>query len=133
MVGILSPKAWLAIGVLALLVFTHLFTYRAGSAAVRADWHAERLATQKAAQEQQERNLELQRASEKRYVVQAEVREKYIVETIVEVRRETQAMAVCPVPEPARRLLNDAARCARENSPAACGTGEPVRGAARPS
>lgn len=78
------------------------------------------------AEAQAERNRELQRAAEKRYTVQAEVRERVITETIVEVRHATASLASCPVPEPARRLLNDAAACAREDRPAACGTGEPV-------
>lgn len=72
------------------------------------------------------RSRELQRASEMRYTVQAGVREKVIVETIVEVRHAAQDLAACPVPDRARSLLNDAARCARGDSAAACGDGEPV-------
>lgn len=75
---------------------------------------------------QRERNLELQRAAEKRYTVQAGVREEFITQTIKEVRYVTQTMASCPVPDAARRLFNDAAACAREDRPAACGAGEPV-------
>jgi hypothetical protein len=90
----------------------------------RAD--AERLKVQQAAAEQAARNRELQRAAEMRYTVAAEARERVIVETIVEVRRESQSLATCPVPEPARRLFNRAAKCAAD--PAAPGCADlPVR------
>jgi hypothetical protein len=79
-----------------------------------------------AMQAQAERNRELQRAAERNYTVQAGVRERVIVETIVEVRHAAQSLASCPVPDRARSLLNDAAKCARDDSAASCGAGEPV-------
>ena len=76
---------------------------------------------------QAERNRDLQRSAELRYTVQQGVRDRYIVKTIKEVRDATVPLAACPVPAPAVRLLNDAADCARGDSPSACGAGEPVR------
>lgn len=80
-----------------------------------------------AMQAQAERNRELQRAAEKRYTVQAGVRDRFITKTITEVRYVTQSLASCPVPPDAIGLLNDAADCARGDSPATCGAGESVR------
>jgi hypothetical protein len=76
---------------------------------------------------QAERNRELQRAAEVRYTVQQGVRDHYIVKTIKEVRNATDPLAACPVPAPAIGLLNDAADCARGDSPSACGADESVR------
>lgn len=125
--SLLDPRVLIALAVSAVLAFAGWKLYQAGGDAVRVEWHKERAKLEAQVDAQAERNRELQRAAEKRYVVQAEAREKYIVETIVEVRRETEILAVCPVPEPARRLLNDAARCARGDTPAACGADKPVR------
>lgn len=85
-----------------------------------------RAASQAAAEAQTARNLELQRAAEKRYTVQAEPRERFITQTITEVRHATQNLAACRLEPGAVRLLNDAAACARGDSPAACGAGEPL-------
>lgn len=75
---------------------------------------------------QAERNRELQRAAEKRYTVVAEVRDRFIVNTVTEVRYATKHLAACPVGSDAVRLLNDAAACARGDSAAACDAGQPV-------
>lgn len=83
---------------------------------VTAKWTAEKLALQSEVQQQQDRNLELQRQAEKRYTVQAEVRDRYITRTVTEVRDATVSLASCPVPAPARQLLNDAAACASDDS-----------------
>lgn len=114
-------KALVAAG-LALLLVAAVRHYNEGlrdegRQEVRAEYQAQALA-------QAERNRELQRAAEKRYVVQAEARERVITETIVEVRHAAESLAACPVPEPARRLLNRAAECAREDRPASCGPGD---------
>lgn len=81
------------------------------------------------ADDQAQRMRELQRAAEIRYTVAAEARDRFIVQTVKEVRRETAALDACPVGPAAVRVLNDAAACAREDRSAACGHGEPVRGA----
>ncbi|MGH6625131.1 MAG: hypothetical protein ACRECD_01065 [Burkholderiaceae bacterium] len=42
MMALLSPRLWLAIGLAASLALSHGWMYRAGKAAVRADWADER-------------------------------------------------------------------------------------------
>lgn len=78
-----------------------------------------------AAEALRQRNFELQRAAEKRYTVAAETRDRFITNTITEVRYATVHLAACPVGADAVRLLNAAAACARGDS-AACGPGQPV-------
>lgn len=75
---------------------------------------------------QAQRNRELQRAAEKRYTVATEVRERVITEIVTEVRHEAASLAVCPVPEPVRGLLNAARACASEDRPASGGPCEPL-------
>lgn len=79
-----------------------------------------------AADAQAQSNRDLQRASEKRYTVVAEVRDRFITTTITEVRHATAALAACPVGPDAVRLFNAAAGCARADPAAACGAGEPL-------
>lgn len=80
-----------------------------------------------AMQAQEQRNRELQRAAELHYTVQAGVRDRFIVQTIREIRYAAAPLASCPVPDAARRLLNDAALCARGDSPASCGVDDALR------
>jgi hypothetical protein len=78
---------------------------------------------------QAQRMRELQRAAELRYTVAAETRDRFIVTTVKEVRHATEHLDSCRLGIDAVRLFNDAAACARADSSAACGAGEPVRGA----
>jgi hypothetical protein len=71
------------------------------------------------AEAQTARNRELQRAAEIRYTVTSQVREKWFVATVKEIRDASESLAACPVPDDVRRLLNAAAACARGDSPAA--------------
>lgn len=89
----------------------------------------ERRAAEDAAamREQAERNRELQRSAEKRYTVQTGIREEFITVTVKEVHHATANLSACVLTPDARRLLNDAADCASNDSPAACGAGKPVR------
>jgi hypothetical protein len=89
---------------------------------VQATFDAYKVAQERAAQEQIARNLDMQRQAEKRYTVQAEVRDHYITNTVIEVRHETDNLAACKLTDGAVRLLDSAAACAREDSAAACGT-----------
>ncbi len=82
-----------------------------------------------AMQEQADRNRELQRAAELRYTVQTGVRDRFITETITEVRYVTANLAACRLDPAAVGLLNHAAQCASGDTAAACGPGEPVRDA----
>jgi hypothetical protein len=65
------------------------------------------------AEAQTARNRELQRAAETRYTVTSQVREKWFVVTVKEIRDASESLAACPVPDDVRRLLNAAASCAR--------------------
>jgi hypothetical protein len=116
-----------------LLAFSHFTAYRAGRAAVRAQWDAANVAQERAIQEQAARNRDLQRAAELRYTVTAQAREVFITRTTQEVRRASKSLAACPVPVDAVRLLNAAAACARGDPAAACGAGDGVPGAGQPS
>ena len=44
MIALLTPRFWIGLAIVGLLTFTHAFVYRAGRAAVRADWDKERAA-----------------------------------------------------------------------------------------
>lgn len=82
------------------------------------------------ADEQTQRIRDLQRAAETRYTVQAETRDRFITQTITEVRHAAAPVASCALPVDLVRLLNDAARCAAGDPAAASGAGQPVCGAA---
>jgi hypothetical protein len=94
-----------------------------GRAEVQAKWDAERAALQAKVREQQDRNLELQRAAEKRYTVVAEVRDRFITKIVTEVRDATVNLAACRLSPDAVRLLDRAGRCASQDRPASCGAG----------
>ena len=42
MLALLTPRFWIGLAIVGLLAFTHGFVYRAGRAAVRAQWDAEK-------------------------------------------------------------------------------------------
>lgn len=118
----LAGAALIALGALALVAWDSARIKRAearGDTRARAELKAQ-------ADAQTERNRELQRAAETRYTVQAGVREEFIGYTITEIRHAAAPLATCPVPADAVRLLNRASSCAREDTAATCGTGEPV-------
>ena len=97
-----------------------------GRTEVQAKWDADRVKLQAAVHAQEVRNRELQRAAEKRYTVQAGVRDRFMTQTITEVRYAAAPLASCPVPELVRLYLNAASGCARGDSAAPCGDGKPV-------
>ena len=63
MMALLSPKAWLALALSAILAFAGLFLYRSGAASVRTQWDAAIIQQQAlaAAQEADNRRLEAKR------------------------------------------------------------------------
>lgn len=63
MLALMSPKLWLAVLLAVVLGFTHFTVYRAGRAAVRAQWDAQKLVDAKAAEkaEAQARQIESDR------------------------------------------------------------------------
>lgn len=119
----MNPGRWLLLAALAAALFfgIPLIVHRYDEAR-RDEGRQERAEeTRIAAEEQTAKNRDLQRAAEKRYVVQAETRTRYLTKTTTEVRYAAAPLASCPVPEPARVQLNAAAACARGDPAAACG------------
>jgi hypothetical protein len=53
---LLNPRVWIALALAAVLAFSHTFVYRAGRAAVRADWNAQKVIDAKAAEAASEAN-----------------------------------------------------------------------------
>lgn len=80
-----------------------------------------------AAEVQRESNRLRARAAEGAYTAAAQVRERFIVTTVKEVQHATDNLAGCTLSPRAVRLLNDAAQCARQGGPAACGAGDGLR------
>ena len=94
---------------------------------VQHEWDAERKVLEEQVEAQRARNRDMQRPAELHYTVQAEVRDRFITNTVTEVRYATQPISSCTVPADAVRLLNDAGHCAGTDRPAACGAGDAVR------
>ncbi|KQP37544.1 hypothetical protein [Pseudorhodoferax sp. Leaf274] len=110
----------------AALAGTHWYAYRQGAQAVQIRFDAHVAAADRAAVRQADENRGRSAQVEERIVVQTVYRDRYLTKTVKEIERATQPLAVCPVPADAVRLLNDAARCAREDRPAACGAVDAV-------
>lgn len=71
---------------------------------------------------QREANRARAREASLALATRAQTVEKYLVVTEKEFRHATADLAACPVPDRARVMLNDAVRCARDGSAAACGS-----------
>lgn len=82
---------------------------------------------QAAAELQREGNRGRARQAEEKQAVQTVYRDRFITQTITEIRHAAAPMASCPVPDAAIGLLNRASECAREDRPASCGAGDGVR------
>jgi len=63
---LLNPKVWIALALAAVLALAGAFVYKAGRAAVRADWDAERIA-------QQEQRILADRAREQRNAARQDI------------------------------------------------------------
>lgn len=81
-----------------------------------------------AADAQTASNRELSRLAEQHLHALASVQSKFLTKTATEAVNAASSLAACPVPEPVRVRLNAAARCARGDSPGACGPGDAVPG-----
>lgn len=114
-----------AVAIVAALAFSHLTVYRAGRHAVQAEWDEANVKQERAVQEQAQRNRDLQRQAELRYVVRGETRDRFFVETVKEIQHAAAPLAACLVPEPVRVRLNAANACARDLA-AACGAADEV-------
>jgi hypothetical protein len=110
----------------AALAGTHWYAYRQGAQAVQIKFDAHVNEANRKAVRQADQNRERAAQVEERVVFQTVYRDRFITKTVKEIDRATQSLAACPVPEPARVLLNAAARCAREDRPSACGSDNAV-------
>jgi hypothetical protein len=122
-IALLSWRLWAALALAGILAVSHLSAYRAGRHAVQRSWDAAKVASVQAAQEQAERNRELQRQAELHYVVSREARERFQVVTIREIHDASAPLAACPLPDRVRLRLNALAACART---ATCGPADEV-------
>lgn len=80
-----------------------------------------------AAQVQREANRGRVVQAEAKQAAQSEVRDRYIVTTVKELVHETDNLRACVLTPAARQRLHDAARCAGQDRPAACGAGDGVQ------
>ena len=126
MFALLDPRVWLVALALvgAAAGIGYLRGRSDGAESVAVKWKLAQAETDRAARAQQDRNRDLQRQAELRYTVAAETRERFITQTIVEIRHEAAPLAACPVPDAVRVRLNAAGRCAGGDPAAACGAGE---------
>lgn len=115
-----------ALGVAALVLGGLLLHQRAQTAQARQALSDYQLASERATELQRESNRGRAAGAEQRVVTQTVYRDRFITKTVKEIERVTEPMAACPVPAGAVRLLNDAARCAREDRPASCGADDAV-------
>lgn len=88
---------------------------------------AERQRLEAVADLQREANRDRSRIADQGYAARTVYRDRFITQTITEVRHATADLAHCPVPPAAVRLLNAAAECASEDRPASCGAGDGVQ------
>lgn len=119
--GRLLLANWKLVAVVAALAgafFSFKYLERRADAAGYARSQAEYAA---AAELQRETNRGRAHGAEVKEAAQTVYRTRYINRIVKEMERVTSDLAPCPVPPAAVRLLNDAAKCASEDRPAACG------------
>lgn len=75
---------------------------------------------QEAAERQRESNRGTARKAEGNEAVRVVYRDRIITQTTTEVRDASAPLASCPLPLDTIRLLNNAAKCAREGGSASC-------------
>lgn len=115
-----------ALGLAALVLGGLLLHQRAQTAQARQALAEYQLASERATELQREGNRGRAAGVEQRVATQTVYRDRFITKTVKEIERVTEPMAACPVPAGAVRLLNDAARCAREDRPTSCGADDAV-------
>lgn len=123
---LLNPRVWIALGCAAVLAFVLAFTYRAGKAVVRNEFDAYKLAVQAQAEAMREARAQTARDAAQKESVRTVTRTVYITRKGKDLDREIQPLAACPIPVGAVRVLNDIARCAREDRPSTCGVDDAV-------
>ncbi|MDE2022026.1 MAG: hypothetical protein KGI71_03940 [Patescibacteria group bacterium] len=127
----MNPLAWLNPGrwmlYLALVAALMLGAWRLESHIEGIGYAKAKAECAAASAAQAAQNLDLQRSAELRYTVQAQTRDRVIVKTVKEIVHETDNLAACVLTAPALGLLNRAADCARADTAASCGPGDPLR------
>ncbi|HZF84690.1 MAG TPA: hypothetical protein VE084_14380 [Burkholderiaceae bacterium] len=103
--------------------------WRLGSSAGRVDLAEFKLASEHRSEMQRQANRSRTQAAEALEAARTPARTIYITRTIERVRDATATLASCPLPEPAIRLLNRAAECARQDRSATCAADDAVPGA----
>lgn len=88
---------------------------------------AERQRLEAVADLQREANRDRSRIADQGYAARTVYRDRFITQTITEVRHATADIAACRLNADAVRLLNAAADCATEDRPATCGAGDGVQ------
>jgi hypothetical protein len=126
MTFLLNPRILASLVFAIVLAFTHFSAYRKGKQTERLRSDAVLIAQEREVQAHAARNRELQRAAEKRYVVQQDARDRFHTVTVKEIAREAAPLAACPVPPDAIRMLNAARDCALGHSPSSCGADDPL-------
>jgi hypothetical protein len=112
----------------ALLVAAAAGVWKFWHSAEKSGYERRQREDEAAAEFQREANRGRARAAEQGEAKQAQVRTVYITKTIERVRNVTVPLASCPVPDAAVRMLNDAARCARQGRSPACAPDDAVPG-----
>lgn len=118
---------WRLIGLVALLAATVAGYAWWQHRAEQRGAQAERDRLEAVADLQREANRGRARDVEQAHAARTIYRDRFISQTITEVRHAAAPLAHCPVPADVGRLLNAAAECAREDRPTACAAGESMR------
>lgn len=116
----LNPKLWAAVAIAMTFAAFCAFVYRLGGMGPRAELAQYKLHVADLAEQQRLANRSRAAQSERAEGERIAYRDRVITKTITEVRHATVPLADCPLPAPAVRVLNDAARCTREGRSPTC-------------
>lgn len=117
---------WKLIAAGLVLAFTHFTAYRLGGSSSRVDLAEFKFDSEHRSEMQRQANRSRTYAAETAHVTQTIYRDRYITQGVKEINREAPALNSFPVPVGTVRVLNDIARCARENRPTSCGADDAV-------
>lgn len=92
-----------------------------GSSKYDEGYEARRIEDEKAAEVQRESNRSKAREAEEKESVRTVYRDRFITNTVKEIEYVSKPLAAVPLPADTKRLLNDAATCAKSDRPGACG------------
>lgn len=130
---LLTPRIWIGLLILAALSFGGFTLYRAGARSVQVKWEQDKLQQAKVLSDWKQRNDDLQRAAEKKYVVQKEAQDRYFVTTVKEIHDLAAPLASCAIPPDLRLRVNAAIECAGSDSSSTCFSASGVPETAAPA